>query len=472
MRRWLLGLCIFSLVLRVISSGSELFWYDEAFTAFIVKLPFFQMLAAIRGDVHPPLWYGIEWVVAQLAGRSEFVMRLPAAAFGTAGVLELYQLVRRTGNETSARLAASLMAVLPAQIYYGEEARMYSLLTLLVIMGARAVLDRRWLRLGLCCVLIPYTQNLGFIYSGILALWGLWASRGIAFKHLAAAGAGYAPWLFVMLEQSSNMAQGFWLPPRDLSGVLYYLDYTTMFVRVPEWLQTHAVMLVIILTIASLIGIVISRSSKKALPIMVLAFLPPIILFAASQIWRPVLLERALLPAGTMVVALWGLGLSRLPGWPQKLLAGIAIPVLLAGFVTFYLDPVGQRDKSDPVIGIVDTAWQPGDVLYHLNLSSMVTYDYYLPSKPAFSLPQGGDLGQSLTDSTKIAMGLKVREKLPDDVRQMGYKRAWVFIWDSPVSSDFEMRFADDLLQHYQVEKTWMIYSSPYATFELALIQL
>jgi hypothetical protein len=229
---------------------------------------------------------------------------------------------------------------------------------------------------------------------------------------------------------------------------------------------------VMVLTVASIIGVVISHSIRKMLPIIILAFVPPLILYTASQLWRPVLLERALLPAGTMVVALWGIGLSRLPGWPKKLLAAIAIPVLVAGFATFYLDPVGQRDTHDPVINIVDPAWQPHDALYHLNLSSMVTYDYYLAGKPAFSLPQGGDLGQSLTEPTKIAMGLKDLEKMPQDIKRLGYKRAWLFIWDSPVSSDFEIQFANTLMKEYQVDQTWTIYSSPYATFKLVLIQL
>ena len=472
MRRWLYGLFIFSVVLRVATSGLELFWYDEAFTAFVVKLPFLQMLAAIRGDVHPPLFYSIEWLTANLIGRSEFALRLPGALFSSAAVVEMYLLVKRFAGENPARLAGFLMAVLPAEIYYGQEARMYSLLTLLVLLGARAVVDRNWLRLALSCALIPYTQNLGFIYVGILAGWGLWRSKGAAFKYLAIAGSSYLAWLPTLLQQAGNMTGGFWIPARDLSGTLYYLAYTTTFERAPEWLGLHLIILDLVVTAVAVIALLKSESLRQVLPLLALAFAPPLILFLASVLWHPVLLERALMPSGAMLAAAWAIGLLKLPGWSRNLMAVMTVPLLTASIVTYYADSAGQRSTQDPVVPLIEQRWQPGDALYHLNLSSTVTYDYYLPGKPGFSLPEGGDLGQSLTDPTKIAMGLKDHEKFPDQLRQLGYKRIWVMIMDSPVSSDFEMAYAARLLSTYPVIQRWTIFSTEYVSFTLALVRL
>lgn len=470
MRRWLFGLFICSLVLRVASLGVDLLWYDEQFTAYLAKLPFMQMLAAVHGDVHPPLWYAIEWSFAQLLGRSEFVMRLPAALLGTGAVMESYQLVRRVGGEKAARWASGLMAVMPAQLYYSQEARMYTLLTLLVLLAARAVIEHKWLRLAACLALLGYSHNLGLVYSALLGSWALWESKLKALRTMILGGAAYLPWGFVAIQQSANLAGGFWIPPRDLAGILYFIPFTTIFTRMPEWLAIHAITLSIALTLISLF--LLHAELKRLLPLIVLAFGPSAILFIVSQVWHPVLLDRALIPAGAVLIGLWGLGISKMTGWSKKLAAAVAIPMLLAAVVTYYVDPIHQRDTQDPVIGIIDQGWQPGDALYHLNISGMIAYDYYLPGKTMFSLPENGDLAQSLTDETKIAMGLKQLELAPEQLKARGYRRIWLFVYESPVTSDLEEAEARTLLTRYPVVQRWTISETKYQSFTLALLTL
>src|SRR5690606_4950260 len=59
-------------------------WYDENFTLILARLPFDRMIAATAGDVHPPLWYLIEWMFIRLFPDPvllpAWTLRIPAFA--------------------------------------------------------------------------------------------------------------------------------------------------------------------------------------------------------------------------------------------------------------------------------------------------------------------------------------------------------------------------------------------------------
>lgn len=471
MRRWWLWVFLFALGLRLATLNWQLLWYDEAYTAIIVTRPFFQMLKAIAGDTHPPLWYLVDWIVAHTIGTSSLALRLPATIFSSLAVLESYFLTKRIGGETPARWASGLMAVLPGSIYYGQEARMYSLLTLLVLLGARAVIDKRWVRLGLACVLIPYTQNLGFVYAGLLGLWGLWQSRGRAIKTLAGFSALYLPWLPTLLSQVHNFGQAFWLPPSgNPGGALYWLSFTTIFSRLPSWMAMHGIALAMATTLLALWAL--RHELKRIYPLLSLAFVPPAALYIIGLLWRPVLLDRAMLPSGAALTMLWGMGLTRLPSWGKKIYAAVAAPMLIMMLVTYYIDPTSQRARVDPVIDLVKDNWQPGDAIYHVSLSSFIGYDYYLPDYPSFVLPETGDLGASLTETTKEGFGISQHELMIGQVKALGYRRIWLFVANSPVSSSYEIETQHALMTDFRTIQSWQILDKNLVDFRIVLLEL
>jgi mannosyltransferase len=168
---WML---IFAALLRFPTLAAESLWYDETFTAFVAKLPMANFWPAVRGDVHPPLYYLIEWVNIRLLGSSEFAMRLPSAIFGLIAVYLIYRLTLVIGFERRVALMAGLfIAVFPAMIYYSQEARMYTLLLCCVLGAAWAAMERRWAYFGLCCLGAAYSQNLGVFYVAALGLMAL-----------------------------------------------------------------------------------------------------------------------------------------------------------------------------------------------------------------------------------------------------------------------------------------------------------
>ena len=68
-------------------------------------------------------------------GQSEAWIRLLSVGFGVAAIPLLFLLARRPTNDTTALIAAALLAVNPAHVYYSQEARSYSMLICFVLLS-------------------------------------------------------------------------------------------------------------------------------------------------------------------------------------------------------------------------------------------------------------------------------------------------------------------------------------------------
>ena len=89
--------------------------------------------AALRGERGPPsaaLLPVAAWLAGAL-GNSAFAVRSLPALLGVATVPLLYAAGRRLTDGTTALMAALLLAVSPFHVRYGQESRMYALMTLL-----------------------------------------------------------------------------------------------------------------------------------------------------------------------------------------------------------------------------------------------------------------------------------------------------------------------------------------------------
>lgn len=92
------------------------------------------------------------WVA--LFGTSEVALRSLSALFALATLWVFFLLVREMVGGRAARVSAVLLCVSPFFIYYGQEARMYSLLALLTVAGTLLLL--RWSRTGERSALLAY----------------------------------------------------------------------------------------------------------------------------------------------------------------------------------------------------------------------------------------------------------------------------------------------------------------------------
>jgi hypothetical protein len=93
----------------------------------------------LKNVVHPPVYFiFLRWWM-DLFGPDDFSTRTFSALASLAGVVILFDIVRRTTNLHAALLAAALMAVSPLQMNLSQETRSYPLLALFGLLACRAI---------------------------------------------------------------------------------------------------------------------------------------------------------------------------------------------------------------------------------------------------------------------------------------------------------------------------------------------
>ncbi|MCL4248327.1 MAG: glycosyltransferase family 39 protein [Anaerolineae bacterium] len=372
----------------------EPLWYDETFTAALARLPFDRMTIVNLYDVHPPLWYLIEWINVRIFGSSEFALRLPALAFGILSCVLLYNLARRFVRPRAALGAGMIMALLPAQIYYSHEARGYSLLVCVVLYLITAALDRRSRDFVLLSYVVPAVHSLGLIYVGLIGVWALLSGRLKWQTVMLGAGASL-PGVALALIQARDVADGFWLQnflsPAALLEPLYRM--TLYYTQEPY----------ILLGLAVVVGVTALslysnrrrwRRADHAL-LLVMLFGVPGMLGFISFAWRNVYLDRAMLPAFSMLPILWAMLFNRTNKGERNAARWILLPMIAAVAVM----PKTIREGGTTLAA----ACRGTDMAFTTSISMAFVTNYYVAQPIVWT--HAGDTNQSLPPEAIAALG-------------------------------------------------------------------
>jgi uncharacterized membrane protein len=158
---------------RLVHIQNQSLWFDEGWSAFAAVQP--TLLAAAQADAtNPPFYYLLLNISARFWGDSSFSLRWFSLVFGLLTIPLAYQLARRLFDERAGLCAALLVAMSPLLWWASQEARMYTLLAMLVLIAALAwhQLLRRstwmaWFALLVSELLLLYAHNTG----PVIALW-------------------------------------------------------------------------------------------------------------------------------------------------------------------------------------------------------------------------------------------------------------------------------------------------------------
>jgi O-antigen/teichoic acid export membrane protein len=167
---------VVALIVRMVANRG--IWLDEATTITQAQKSLgglFQSLSQF--DVHPPLHHLVEWSLAHTVGTDELVMRAPSYLSGAALVPVLYLTATELWDRRAGLVAAGLGAVAPFLVWYGQEARMYSLFMLfatLALLGQLRALRRGrrgdWALYVLASAALMWTQYFGLLVIGVQQL--------------------------------------------------------------------------------------------------------------------------------------------------------------------------------------------------------------------------------------------------------------------------------------------------------------
>lgn len=456
--------------LRFVNLGSEALWYDESFTAWLSKLDFQSMIEAIRGDVHPPLSYILTWGVVRVFGDSEFALRLIPALFGCLAAVLIHRIALTIHFERRTALTAGLIAaVMPGLLYYSQDARMYPELVVFVLLTVWGAVSKSGILFLIGGVGAAYTQNYGLFYVAAIsvAMFFTHHRTGVVIR-VAGIAAAYLPWLPVMLNQSADVADGFWIPSLTGAAAILPAMTNTMGTRIADLFQVHLYSAALMATV---IGVYASRRwlfRGRGLMILAAIFGAPLAAAALSSVWKPIYLARGLLPSAVLISLIWAYALMHLARGNRKVMASILTPALLIGMIAHYAPSAG-RDDWRSWVQPVRQDWEMGDVIYNTAVHTTINLGYYLQGYPYRVRPHASDLNQSLTETTKAAM--KFREDDFDDLPSQGYRRAWLMFALNPMSRRDEKSEIARILARYPNERI-AVKSGDYYEVAIYLVEL
>jgi mannosyltransferase len=235
----LVGLVLAAAVALRFAAVSDL-WLDEAQSVAIATQPSLGgVLAALREDGAPPVYYLLLTAWTSVFGTSDVAVRALSGLASVAALPLVWALGRRLGGPATGAALLLLLATNPFAIRYATETRMYSLIVLLTAAGGLAllrVLDRPGrgaqavlaLLTGLLLLTHYWALFLVAALGGglLLRAWrGPRAQRPALVRAITAGLAGgllFLPWLPVFLFQMQHTGAP-WaaaVHPRDLAGII------------------------------------------------------------------------------------------------------------------------------------------------------------------------------------------------------------------------------------------------------------
>lgn len=435
------------LVLVHISTWS--IWFDEAFTAYLVRFDYLDIARYTATDVHPPLYYWAVKAWTTVWGTNELAFRSLSMVCGALAIAIGFVLIRKLFGKQAAVLGAWLMALSPMLVRYGEEARMYMMVTAIVFAATYALVRatetnarKYWIWYGLLIALGMWTH-----YFAALAWIAHWVWRAVSLRfvdgykgrvwtqhfftkqwvltHMLAL-AIFAAWVPFMLRQLTIIQMGFWIPavsahtfPNYFTNVLFYLDQQ----RVLSWFALLATVVIL------LAGILVYRAYRQVnargerrslLLISSLAFTPPIALFLASMPpLKSSFVERYLIPATAAMMLLLAVVIAYGARHKSKRMAITLSMLLVVSFViginrVYYYGNYNKNSdtsiRTKELVASIDAKAQPGEPL--IAADPWVFYEavfYTTKDHPIYFLDQTTEYKYGSVDMLKYNDAFKIK---------------------------------------------------------------
>ena len=319
---------------------------------------------------------------------------------------------------------------------------MYSLLTMLVLVIWLCIMEQKWTWVFLATAAMLYLHNYGLIYAaslwtaGMLFFYRRYDRRFIWIKMtllFAAAGLAFVPWLVVLFRQMGSVAAGYWIMPLSLPKAL--ADLAASYFAV-GYVKAQMVNVAVFYGVVTWVLIWSLRKKALDLPTVVLAFLPFLLAVLVSVAWHPILLNRALVPAGAFLCILLAEPLGTLEIRPRLVLSIFLIPALAANLLATYFRSQWSADsiyREQAANTLVDSHWQPGDILYYADDGFFVTGSASWQNiDNALRVEPCGIIRGGLTVQTRSALGIVTA--LPSS----GDRRTWVITAETPLNTGCE----------------------------------
>lgn len=231
-------LTIAGLAFMILKCLSAEIWQDEIYTLSIVSYSYKDMLNAIAGDVHPPLYYLILKAIMDFAKmvypEVNTVLLARIASMMPYVILMVISgtLVLKTFGAKVALAFGFMITFMPKFMLFNITIRMYSLgvisvtLTYLLFYLIAFEKHNMYIAFSLCALAAMYTHYFAAVSVAVLLLhmliFLLMERRSVLRLCVSTfvIAVCYMPWFLVALRQMSRVLEDYWIPPLSLRTFL------------------------------------------------------------------------------------------------------------------------------------------------------------------------------------------------------------------------------------------------------------
>jgi mannosyltransferase len=379
--RWALAAAaLLAFAVRAWHLAGQCLWSDEDITLDRAR----QTLGSLIGGLpieHAPLYFVTMRLWTRLAGDGDLALRLPSLLAGVATVALVGYVAARLVDWRCGIVAALVVAVNPFQVWYAQEARMYTLVGALALGSVAAVLRaeatgrrRWWVVAGLLAALTVLTHYYGALVVFVLVAWavvdlvrrGRGALTGWGIAGLTAAVL-FLPWLPHALRVLDFPG---WRAPEPLARVPWI--NLSAWSAGPTATPLEARWITVLYVALALVGVVVlarraagGRPSPRTpviihpspflLPLRVLLYaLVPVVIGALLMLRKADFHPRyffAVLPAFVILVAA---GATALPQRARRLATAALVIAAVPPLANLYVDPAFQKQDYRAVIATIE----------------------------------------------------------------------------------------------------------------------
>lgn len=391
---------------RVFRLDGHDIWGDEAFSIYVSS----QNLGTIVSggiDVHPPLYYALLHYWLMLFGRSEFAIRFLSVGIGLLVVVLTYALARRLVGPRAAVAAALISAISPFQVYYSQEARMYTLVTCLALVSVYTLVHAL-ARPKLVVWAVYLLSTVGAVYSHyyafaivaaevvVVTAWGLVNRRQVPLvgrlRPLVLCWLvvvlSYVPWVLaqssLMVEQSAAR-MGSLTTTAAVQIIKQSLLAFAVGTTVPGWLGNCLGALVLLAFLGG-VGWLVRRSTTRLQALLIVLYSGAPLAFAVlASPFMPYFYPRYVVLATPAYYIAVGVAVAVLSGrWKALGAASLAVFIIASGYAlqNYYFDPSFARGGYGQMMRYVASHAGPNDALILGNTLQEPLFQYYRPAKP------------------------------------------------------------------------------------------
>ena len=374
---------------------------DEAARWTFASLPWSSFCKEVgRDEINMVFYYLLlrGWLVL---GDSEWVIRSLSVVLGVATLPALYLLGSRLFGKKAGLISAALLAVHTFHIRYSQEARSYSLLTLLLVLSIYFLVlavespnqKKYWAAYLIISALACYSHLFAFLVLG-----AQWLSLGISkLRQIGSARIALVISIFALLTAPIGVFMLFqskaqldtqmdWIPPltwESFIGFAYF--FTGDFGRVLLWTYIILSLLALARLFRSSSDTTANQDDKWHLRLVLLWLVFPFFIVVGGSLFKPLFQPRYLLMCLPALVLLAGLGITELnrffSSWRR-----LAIPTVFTVMIVLcvrgtrkeYQKAGLARNSFGPMTQYVLEHQKPQDAIFFFRSPSYMPFNYYV----------------------------------------------------------------------------------------------